>query len=460
MHHIERFYDKGLAHASYAVVSNGEIALIDPARDPQPYYAYATAQNARITAVIETHPHADFVSSHAEISATTGAPVYVSPKVGAAYPHQPFAEGGTAVQIGEATLRALDTPGHSPDSICVVLENAAGEPEAVFTGDTLFVGATGRPDLREDLPATDAATGRPARDILAEQLFESLRGKLMPLPATTRVLPAHGPGSLCGKAVSNELESTIGNENAYNAALQLRERAAFVADLLADQPFVPKYFPASVNLNKAGAPALETALAAVPRLAPDAALAPGVLVVDTRPAAQFRAGHLPGSLNLPDGGKFETWLGSVVGPQEPYYLLTADDAATDVLLRKAAKIGYEQRIKGALTPPPADRLTANGTLADADAIRADSSGYTVVDVRNESEFAQKLFPGAIEIPLHQLRERLAEIPTDRPILVHCAGGYRSAAGASIISAAYPGTPVEDLSDAVTTFPVLQQSRVS
>ncbi len=455
MHHIERFYDKGLAHASYAVVSDGEMALIDPARDPQPYYDYATAQQARITAVIETHPHADFVSSHAEISATTGAPVYVSPKVGAAYPHQPFAEGGAVIAVGSVRLRALDTPGHSPDSICVVLYDEHGQPEAVFTGDTLFVGATGRPDLREDLPATDAATGRPARDILAEQLFESLRGKLLPLPAATRVLPAHGPGSLCGKAVSNELESTIGNEAAHNAALQLRERAAFVADLLADQPFVPKYFPASVNLNKTGAPALETALAAVPRLAPDAALAPGVLVVDARPATAFRAGHLPGAINLPDGGKFETWLGSVVAPTEAYYLLADDETALDTLLRKAAKIGYEQHVKGVLTTPPAAHLTATGTLADAEAVRADSSGYTVVDVRNESEFAQKLFPGAIEIPLHQLRERLSEIPADRPILVHCAGGYRSAAGASIISAAYPGTPVEDLSDAVTTFPVLQ-----
>ncbi len=454
--HIERFYDKGLAHAAYAVVSEGEIALIDPARDPQPYYDFAAAQGARITAVIETHPHADFVSAHAEISATTGAPVYVSPQVGATYPHHPFAESGAPVAVGRVRLRALDTPGHSPDSICVVLEDEVGTAQAVFTGDTLFVGATGRPDLREDLPATDAATGRPARDILAEQLFNSLHNKLLHLPAATRVLPAHGPGSLCGKAVSNELESTIGNETAHNAALQLKERGAFVADLLADQPFVPKYFGASVVLNKTGAPALEIALAVVPRLAPEAPLAPGVLVVDTRPAAQFRAGHLPGALNLPDGGKFETWLGSVVGPAEPFYLLGVDAAALDVVLRKAAKIGYERHVKGLLTTPPPARLTATGTLANADAVRADASGYTVVDVRNASEFAQKLFPVTIEIPLHQLRERLSEIPVNKPILVHCAGGYRSAAGASIISAAFPKQRVEDLSEAVTTFPVLEK----
>ncbi len=453
-HLIEQFYDKGLAHASYAVVSNGEIALIDPARDPQPYYTFAAAQRARITAVIETHPHADFLSAHAEISATTGAPVFVSPKVGATYPHQPFAEGGTVVRVGEITLRALDTPGHSPDSICVVLEDAAGAVEAVFTGDTLFVGATGRPDLRDDLPAHDAATGRPARDILADQLFDSLRTKLLPLPDATRVLPAHGPGSLCGKAVSNELESTIGREALTNEALQLRERADFVRELLADQPFVPKYFTATVRANQAGAPPLEAALAAVPRLPAGAVPESGELVIDTRPAAVFRAGHLPGALNLPDGGKFETWLGSIVGPAEPFYLLAVDAAALDTVLRKAAKIGYERHVKGLLTPPTADRLTATGVLADADAVRADSSGYTIVDVRNASEFAQKLFPNAIEIPLHQLRERVVEIPTDKPLLVHCAGGYRSAAGASILQAALPDVRVEDLSEAVTGFKAL------
>lgn len=453
---IERFYDKGLAHASYAVLSNGEAALIDPARDPQPYLDFLAARGARLVAIVETHPHADFVSAHAELGATTGAPVFVSPRVGATYPHEPFSEGGAVIRVGDATLRALDTPGHSPDSICVVLDDEAGQPQAVFTGDTLFVGATGRPDLREDLPAHDAATGRPARDILAEQLFASLHAKLLPLPAATRVLPAHGPGSLCGKQTGTELESTIGTEAATNAALRTREQAVFVHELLADQPFVPKYFSASVRLNKAGAPPLAAALAAVPRLAPDTALEPGVLVVDTRPAVDFRTGHLPGALNLPDGGKFETWLGSVVGPAESFYLIAADEAAAATVLRKAAKIGYEAHVRGLLTTPPAARLTATGQLADADAVRTDTSGYTVVDVRNESEFAQKLFPSTIEIPLHQLRERLGEIPLDKPILVHCAGGYRSAAAVSIIQAAHPSAQVEDLSEAVTTFPVLEK----
>ncbi len=453
---IERFYDKGLAHASYAVVSGGEAVLVDPARDPQPYLDFLAAHAALLVAVVETHPHADFVSAHAELALTTGAPVYVSPRVGATYPHQPFAEAGAVIRVGTITLRALDTPGHSPDSICVVLDDATGVPQAVFTGDTLFVGATGRPDLREDLPATDAASGRPARDVLAEQLFASLHRKLLPLPAATRVLPAHGPGSLCGKAVSDELESTIGTEAATNAALQTRERATFVRELLADQPFVPKYFSASVQLNKAGAPPLAAALAAVPRLAPSAGLTAGVLVVDTRPATDFRAGHLPGALNLPDGGKFETWLGSVVGPAEPFYLIAADEQAADIVLRKAAKIGYEAHVHGLLTTPPAERLTTTGTLAEAAAVRFDASGYTVVDVRNASEFAQKLFPDTIEIPLHQLRERLAEVPTGKPLLVHCAGGYRSAVGASILQAAFPGTRVEDLSEAVTTFPVLEK----
>lgn len=455
-YHIERFYDKGLAHAAYAVLSDGEMALIDPARDPQPYYEFAQRHGARITAVIETHPHADFVSSHAEISAATGAPVYVNPLVQAGYPHFPFAEGGEPVRVGAVTLRALHTPGHSPDSLCAVLDDEQGRTVAVFTGDTLFVGDVGRPDLREDLPSV-MADGRPVREVLAEQMFDSTRNKLMPLPAATRVLPAHGPGSLCGKSLGTELESTIGHEAATNAALQLREKAAFVRELLADQPFVPKYFPNSVRLNKAGARPLAEALEAAPRLAPDAALESGVLVVDTRPSAAFREGHLPGALNLPDGGKFETWLGSVVGPQEPYYLIAETAEALDVVLRKAAKIGYEANVRGILTTPPAARLTARGTLADPADARTAPEQFTIVDVRNASEFSQRLFADTHEIPLHQLRERVAEIPTEKPILIHCAGGYRSAAGVSIVQAAYPAATVLDLSEAVTTFPVLEKS---
>ncbi|RYY10292.1 MAG: MBL fold metallo-hydrolase, partial [Cytophagaceae bacterium] len=311
---IQQFYDKGLAHASYAVRAGRQMAVIDPGRDPQPYYDFADEHDAEIVAVLETHPHADFVSSHLEIARETDATIYCSKLTGATYPHKTF-DDGDRLKLGTVELHALNTPGHSPDSISILLLDEAAQTRAVFTGDTLFVGDVGRPDLRED------ATGGQTREELAAQLYRSTRQKLMALPGTTRVYPAHGPGSLCGKTTSPDLDSTITKELATNYALQPMSEAEFIKVLLADQPFVPKYFGHDVQLNKRGAPNFEDSIRAVPRLLSGTALAPGVLLLDTRPAARFRAGHLPGAINLLDGGKFETWLGSVVGPTEKFYLL-------------------------------------------------------------------------------------------------------------------------------------------
>ncbi|MFD2787113.1 MBL fold metallo-hydrolase [Hymenobacter rubripertinctus] len=441
---IQQFYDKGLAHASYAIRSEGQIALIDPARDPQPYYDFADEHEARIVAVIETHPHADFVSSHLEIAQETGATIYVSQLVQAAYPHTTFDEG-QRITLGTVELHALNTPGHSPDSISVLLLDELAQSRAVFTGDTLFVGDVGRPDLRE----SDAVGGH-SRESLAAQLYASTRQKLMTLPATTRVYPAHGPGSLCGKTTSTDLDSSIGKEIRTNYALQPMSEADFVQVLLADQPFVPKYFGHDVMLNKLGAVAFEDGIRMVPRLRAETEMEPGVLLIDTRPAQEFRAGHLPGAINLMDGGKFETWLGSIVAPQEAYYLLADSQIALDTVIRKTAKIGYETNIRGALLTPR--ELPATSAGPDVEQVRQHPGTFTIVDIRNPSEVkAEPLFTQALHIPLYELRERVTEIPTDKPILVHCAGGYRSAAGSSIVRAALPHVLVYDLSEAVTTF---------
>ncbi len=439
---IQQFYDTGLAHASYAIRSGRQVALIDPARDPQPYYDFADEHEARIIAVIETHPHADFVSSHLEIAEETGATIYCSRLVRASYPHKSF-DDGDRITLGNMELHALNTPGHSPDSISVLLMDEFANTRAVFTGDTLFVGDVGRPDLRED----DSVGGH-RREELAGQLYHSIRQKLMTLPATTKVYPAHGPGSLCGKTTSPELDSTIGKEIQTNYALQPMSQGDFVRVLLEDQPFRPKYFGHDVVLNKQGALPFEESVRRVPRLQPDAVLDPESLIIDTRPAEQFRAGHLPGAINLMDGPKFETWLGSVVGPEETFYLLADSQIALDTVMRKTAKIGYEANIKGALVTP--QQLPVTSPETDVAQVRERPEDFTIVDIRNHNEAKQPVFENALQIPLPELRERAHEVPTNKPVLVHCASGYRSAAGASILNAALPDSVrVHDLGEAAS-----------
>jgi glyoxylase-like metal-dependent hydrolase (beta-lactamase superfamily II)/rhodanese-related sulfurtransferase len=440
---IQQFYDKGLAHASYAIRCGRQVALIDPGRDPQPYYDFADEHDARIIAVIETHPHADFVSSHLEIAEETDAVLYCSKLTKALYPHEPF-DDGNRISLGSVELHAINTPGHSPDSISVLLMDDTAQTRAIFTGDTLFVGDVGRPDLRED-----ETVGGHQREELAAQLYRSTRQRLMTLPPNTRVYPAHGPGSLCGKTTSTDLDSTIGKELKTNYTLQSMSEAEFVKVLLEDQPFVPKYFAFDVALNKLGAQPFENSIRAVPRPHSDILLAAGVLIMDTRKAAAFRAGHLPGAINLMDGPKFETWLGSVVGPKEPFYLIADSQIALDTVIRKTAKIGYETSIQGALLTPSV--LPATSPELELEHVRQHPEDFTIVDIRNYTESKQPIFPGALLIPLPELRERAHEVPANKPILVHCAGGYRSAAGASILQTALPGTAVYDLSEAVTEF---------
>jgi glyoxylase-like metal-dependent hydrolase (beta-lactamase superfamily II)/rhodanese-related sulfurtransferase len=447
---IKQFEDKNLAHYSYAIVSNGEMALIDPARNPQPYYDFAKQHHAKITTVIETHPHADFVSSHLEIHNTTSATIYVSKLLGAEYEHQTF-DDGDAIVLGNITLKALNTPGHSPDSISIVAIDENGKENVVFTGDTLFIGDCGRPDLREQAGAITAT-----RAELAKQMFHSLRNKLMTLPDDVLVYPAHGAGSLCGKGLSEQNSSTIGAEKRSNWSLQNLSEDEFVNELLADQPFIPKYFPFDVGINKKGADAYATSILKVQRRETVTSeefaniLNPDILIIDTRPQELFKKSHLKNATNLMNDTKFETWLGSIVNPDEPFYLIAENDMVLNQLIERTAKIGYEKQIALAFVM---DYGNTEMNIFDSDNLKDNEDAFTIVDIRNHSEVKNnKIFANAIHIPLHELRERTNEIPVHKPIVVHCAGGYRSAAGSSIIKSKLNGTSqVFDLSEAVKQF---------
>ncbi len=442
---IKQFKDKDLAHYAYALVSDGEMALIDPARNPEPYYRYAEETGAKIVAVIETHPHADFISGHMEIHLSQGADIYASTGLGADYPHKAFNEGDV-LALGKASLKALDTPGHSPDSISILAVDETGKEVAVFTGDSLFIGDCGRPDLREKAGAIHAK-----REELARQMYHTLRNKFIPLPDTVKVYPAHGAGSLCGKGMSDQDVSTIGAEKMSNWSLQPMAEAEFVEQLLKDQPFVPKYFPYAVGVNKKGAEPFAPAIRKVPfKAAKRENLEENIMLIDSRAEADFKRGHLEGAINLMINGKFETWLGSIVAPEEAFYLIVQDEQTGKALMERVAKIGYEPNVKAVLVGNIGDQTQE---VFEADQLRHHPSDYTIVDIRNASETAgNALFEGARHIPLHQLRERADELPVEKPIVVHCAGGYRSAAGSSIIKARLNGkVHVYDLSEAVKTF---------
>lgn len=441
---IQQFYDEGLAHASYAILSEGKIALVDPGRNPQQYYDFAEANNAKIVAVIETHPHADFVSSHLEFHQNEGATIYVSKMVGAEYPHTGFDEGDS-FEMGKISFHSLHTPGHSPDSISIVLKDENGKDHALFSGDTLFIGDVGRPDLREK-----AGNMKAQREELAKMMFHTVQDKLKPLADDVIVYPAHGAGSLCGKNLSDARQSTIGEQRATNWAFGDVDEKTFVNSLLEGQPYIPKYFGYDVDMNKKGAPAYQRSISQVSIWPEGAKLPEGALVIDSREQDKFRAGHIPGAINIMNGGKFETWLGSIVGPEEKFFLVADSTAELEILIFKAAKIGYEQLIKGAVVNP--EGMTATGKNFEVEAFKANPDAFTIVDIRSKDEHKNSpIFEQSINIPLHELRERTGEIPTQKPVVVHCAGGYRSAAGSSIVAGALENSEILDFSEAIKDF---------
>lgn len=441
---IEQFEYKGLAHFSYAVMADRKIILIDPRRDPESYYEYALKNNAEIVGVIETHPHADFVSAHLEIHKGLNVPVYASSLTPADYSGTPFDDGETIMISESVGLRSMYTPGHAPDHISAVLfEN--GTDIAVFSGDSLLIGDVGRPDLRDF--ASDADTQRRR---LAGMMYDTIHEKFAKLNDDVLLYPCHGAGSLCGKSIRKAASSTIGYERQNNHAFQKRLKAEFVEVLLNDQPFVPNYFQYNVALNIKGAPAIEKSIASINRLARNYQPEAKAIVIDTRPQAVFKASFLRDAINIQSNGSFETWLGTIVPPDSEFYLVAGDDKSLNIAIEKAAAIGYETNIKGAFVYDAADGNHL--PVFDKSTLSKKDNKFTYIDVRTEKEVKQQaVFANSINIPLQELAERIAEIPTDTPILVNCASGYRSATASSIIKKYRPNIEVFDLSSAVTEY---------
>ncbi|MDT0642616.1 MBL fold metallo-hydrolase [Zunongwangia sp. F363] len=442
---IKQFKDDPLSHFSYALVSNGEMALIDPARNPIQYYKYAEEENAKIVAVLETHPHADFVSGHLQIHKETGATIYISEKVGVNYPHQSFDEGDS-ITIGDVTIKPIFTPGHSPDSLTF---HAFDKDEHVlFTGDTLFIGDVGRPDLREK-----AGNTKSKRKELAQMMYQSIQNKFDDLPDEAIVYPAHGAGSLCGKNMSDANSSTLGNERMGNWAFKKQTKEEFVSEILKDQPFIPSYFGFNVDLNRDGAENVQAAKYRVPIHLNVENIEDEFLVVDTRDEQIYKKSHLPYSINImarSENDKFETWLGAIIEPEEQFYLVLETIDKLDEILERLAKIGYEKQLKGIFTL--SDKITNSSEKFDVATFDENKENYTIVDIRNDAEVSEaKIFENSYHIPLNELRNKIGDLPKNKPLVVHCAGGYRSAAGSSIIESEIEEVAVYDLSEDVKKY---------
>jgi glyoxylase-like metal-dependent hydrolase (beta-lactamase superfamily II)/rhodanese-related sulfurtransferase len=434
---LHQFYLNCLAHASYLIGDEQTriAAVIDPQRDIDQYLAFAEANGLRIQHVFLTHLHADFIAGHLELRDRVGATIYLGAAAKAEYAFTPLHDGDR-VEFGRVRLQALETPGHTPESVSLAvydLDRSDAEPHAVLTGDTLFVGDVGRPDLR-------AALGWSATD-LSGLLYESLRTKLMALPDASLVYPAHGAGSLCGKAISKETVSTIGEQRRSNYALQPMTKSAFVDLVTADQPDAPPYFTYDAVLNAKERPTLDEALAReVNPLTLDQLLALQAVnaqVLDTRDPVDFAAAHLAGSINIGLGGQYATWAGTVLSRERPIVVI-ADPGREHESAVRLGRIGFDHIVgylKGglrSLESRPDLTATTERVSAPLASERLATGGPLAVDVRSPREREQKSVPGSVSIPLNHLLERVQELPKDRPLIVYCAGGYRSSMAASLL----------------------------
>jgi len=427
---LQRFYDEGLAQASFLVGCDrtGQAVVVDPRRDVAIYAAAARQAGATLVAAIETHVHADFVSGAREL-AETGVRVLTGPGADLEYTHHQVRDGET-LAVGEVTLTFLHTPGHTPEHVCVLAE-AAGQPARLFTGDLLFVGGVGRPDL----------LGEAQTRQLAQQLFDSL-ARVMAMDGAIEVHPGHGAGSLCGAGIGKEPSSTIGRERAQNAMLQYDDRDAFVRAVLADIPGTPPYFARMKRVNKAGAPLVDPSRK-LPALRPAAAAAlaaDGALILDLRPAQAFAAGHPYGAINIGYGAKVGYWAGWVVPPDLPLILLAdepaqAQEAAVQLLrvgldhVEGAIAGGFDAWVGASLPVAEIPQITAHDLRAAIDR----GELMHVVDVRTPAEFRGGHVDHAVNIPAGEIPARAGELPRDAPIVTICEGGYRSSLAASLLA---------------------------
>jgi glyoxylase-like metal-dependent hydrolase (beta-lactamase superfamily II) len=434
---LRQFYLNCLAHASYLIGDERSktAAIVDPQRDVEQYVAAAAEHGLTIRHVLLTHFHADFVAGHVELRDRTGARIYLGAAAKAEYAFTPLGDRDT-VAFGDVRLEALETPGHTPESLSILvydLRRDTREPYAVLTGDTLFVGDVGRPDLR-------VALGWSAAD-LGAMLYDSLRRKLLALPDASLVYPAHGAGSLCGKAISKETVSTIGEQRRSNYALQPMTQEQFVALVTADQPDAPAYFTYDAVLNSRERPTLDEALARVLNPLPlDRVLElqrEGAQVLDTRDAGEFASAHLAGSINIGLGGQYATWAGTILRHDRPI-VIVADPGREQESAIRLGRIGFDhvagylQDGMRALDARPELTATTERISAPVAAERLADGATVLVDVRTPTERTDKAIAASVGVPLSQLERRLDEIPRDRDLLVHCAGGYRSSIAASVL----------------------------
>ncbi len=455
--YFKQFYLGCLAHASYLIGSEGEAVVVDPQRDVDQYIDEAEAQGLRIKYVIETHLHADFVSGHRELAARTGAEIVFGKEAGATFPHRAVKDGDE-IKIGKVVLRIMETPGHTPESISVLVTEAeTGEegkrgtgngegdqgvdgfpqPQKILTGDCLFVGDVGRPDLAGGKGYTP--------QVMAAMMYDTLHGKLLKLDDGTEVYPAHGAGSMCGKNMSKETSSTIGEQKKFNYALQPMSKDEFVRMMIADLPESPAYFPQDAEINRTGAPSLMD----VP---PPAALAPGEvkkiadegdghLILDVRGSAEFGAGHVPGSINIGLGGQFAIWAGTLIPMGTPLVIVSESEENANEAVTRLARVGHES-VKGFLAGGISAWSEAGLelatvpqiTVAELNELMSNPGPLQIVDVRRPPEYQSGHVPHALHAPLFGLQQTLASLGLDpnRPTAVLCAGGYRSSAASSIL----------------------------
>jgi hydroxyacylglutathione hydrolase len=429
--YFEQFYLGCLAHASYILASEGEAVVVDPQRDVEIYLQAAKANQVSIRHIFETHLHADFVSGHRELAARTGARIYIGKEAEATFPHVAVRDG-FELMVGKTRITALETPGHTPESVCLVItdEEKSTAPWALLTGDTLFLGDVGRPDLsRRYSPAQ-----------LAEMLFDSLHQKLLTLPDNVLVYPAHGAGSLCGRNMRAERVSTIGTERLTNYALQIRSREEFVKQLTSNLPTRPEYFLQDAEINRAGAPALSD-LPTLPAVEPGelkALLEEGVIVLDVRPGEQFSAGHVPGSVSIALSGQFASWAGALLGLAAGPLLIGESPEAVAEARMRLARVGLEDTrgfLKGGITAwSHAGFPLATLPEMNVETVRErlQGPGLQVLDVRRESEWEAGHIAGASWWPLDNFKVAPPEIDRNAPIAVHCKGGYRSMIACSLL----------------------------
>jgi glyoxylase-like metal-dependent hydrolase (beta-lactamase superfamily II)/rhodanese-related sulfurtransferase len=433
---IEQIYTGCIAHAAYYLENNGEAAIFDPLREVQPYIDRATKDNAKIKYVFETHFHADFVSGHLDLAKKTGAQIVYGPTAKPGFDAL-VAEDNQEFELGNYTIKVLHTPGHTMESTCFLLIDEKGNEHGIITGDTLFIGDVGRPDLAQHVIADLT------QDKLAAHLFDSLRNKIMPLSDDLIVYPNHGAGSACGKKMSKETTDTLGNQKKTNYALRAdMSKEEFIKELLTGLTNPPGYFPKNVLMNIQGYESLDTVMtrgkkALTPEEFELVANESEALILDTRSPEVFAKGFVPNSINIGLDGSFAMWVGEMIKDIKQEILIVADHGKEEEVIIRLSRVGYDHAI-GFLDGGFDSWKNANKEIDQVKRINAVqfedliANNPIVIDVRKKSEFDSEHLVNAINVPLNEINEHLSAFPKDKMFILHCAGGYRSMIAASIL----------------------------